>query len=381
MDKMEIVTFLVLVTLVSGGIGYGIWKILEKFLGEKYPKMCYLMLKVVSIFLFFPIIACAVLLFHPGNSVDGSIFKSVFWMSIAMERVAKVGLFIWGVCCLRELWKKWKSSRAWEKIQKQSRYIDCYDEIAKKVQKTLGLKKEISIYENTMISSPMICGVLCPRILIPNKVYSGQEVEMILFHEMSHYKNKDLSWKCFLRNALIFHGINPFQGMILNSLDEWGEICCDLTVSEYAKESFSMKSYYFMILEQISEMQESVNINTKYVAGLFEKKSEIRKRITIIQKQRKGTKMKKVKERGIGIIFLLIFVSTLYFSGVSIEAASDYVLNQTSDEIIIDNTNEENVEEDNYVEIEEEVGSVELGELKDKDSRTINSMEWIHGIW
>ena len=145
MDKMEIVTFLVLVTLVSGGIGYGIWKILEKFLGEKYPKMCCLMLKVVSIFLFFPIIACAVLLFHPGNSVDGSIFKSVFWMSIAMERVAKVGLFIWGVCCLRELWKKWKSSRAWEKIQKQSRYIDCYKFAAKTHTLACGMKAVFSL--------------------------------------------------------------------------------------------------------------------------------------------------------------------------------------------------------------------------------------------
>ena len=42
---------------------------------------------------------------------------------------------------------------------------------------------------------PFICGVIRPKIILPEEQYTKKELEIILLHELEYYKQKDIFWK------------------------------------------------------------------------------------------------------------------------------------------------------------------------------------------
>ena len=59
----------------------------------------------------------------------------------------------------------------------------------------LGIKRQISIYHCTFVSSPMMVSLFKPRILLPMAKVAQDELYFILKHELVHYRRKDLLYK------------------------------------------------------------------------------------------------------------------------------------------------------------------------------------------
>ena len=359
---MNIIIFFIIVTILSGGIGYGVWSCFAAAVGKMYPKLCYRMLKLTSIFLFFPIVGFSVLFFYQGNRNAEWVFNSSFMLTAVMERVVRLFFGIWILLTIWNICKKCKTYFIWKSVLRCSTKTSQYDESAERVRKVLGLKKCPDIYVNPVMDSPSICGVRHGKVILPSRAYTSKEMKMILFHEFCHYKNADLLWKYYTGTALIIHSVNPFAKKMMDAFDKWGEICCDLTVNDYAGQHFSMKEYYAMILDQVVPVDNRKTIDRNYVTALFEEESDIKQRIRVMVLQKEQKKAGKWNERCLGTLFLAVFLYMVYLSGAGVQACTDKIFAMTWGEMDISGqyTPPEEVEYEEEIEVIDEEEFVEI---------------------
>ena len=60
------------------------------------------------------------------------------------------------------------------------------------------------------IHSPMITGLFRPTLLLPHEDYEKADLEVILKHELIHFRRNDLWFKLLLILANALHWFNPF---------------------------------------------------------------------------------------------------------------------------------------------------------------------------
>ena len=330
MFLLEFLFYMVFVTWISGGIGYLVWCIFSRILGEREPLVCYKALKLVCLFLFLPICYFAVIKFNTGLILSpDSFWSNQFTNTRVMTKIMHIIIIIWMITVVVSIFKKIIGFIKWKKILKENQVCTEYDEVADYVKQMLGLKKNIRIYVNKKMNVPAIYGISCPTVLLPAVSYTREEIRMILFHEFCHYKNKDLHWKYFTDTILTFHQMNPFASFVLKSVDRWGEICCDLTVNEYGKSYFTPKEYFTMILSQIENRQKEQRL-WNGSSALFEKRSNLEERMRVAKKQLRH-KSGRIGAFVAGILFLAVFLPSTYLSGAGVKAASEIVYFKTEE--------------------------------------------------
>lgn len=99
---------------------------------------------------------------------------------------------------------------------------DCLDPI----KKQLKVYKTIPVYQHQAITSPLVFGVLKPRIIIPYNMAS-MNLELILFHELVHIKRYDNLWKLLSIFVVCIHWFNPFAWLFLYFSGRDMELACD----------------------------------------------------------------------------------------------------------------------------------------------------------
>ena len=99
-------------------------------------------------------------------------------------------------------------------------------------KKELGIKRHITVKTAKDIDSPMLSGVFFPVVYIPCREIPEKNLRMVLLHELTHYKRKDLliKWISVFANAL--HWFNPFCYLLCRNLSEACEVSCDMSVTK-----------------------------------------------------------------------------------------------------------------------------------------------------
>ena len=69
----------------------------------------------------------------------------------------------------------------------------------------IGISTQIRLYKCLSIGSPMLIGMLRPRILLPNTTLAQDELHFIMKHELIHFKRKDLYYKTLMMIATTIH--------------------------------------------------------------------------------------------------------------------------------------------------------------------------------
>lgn len=132
------------------------------------------------------------------------------------------------------------------KIIKTSNNAYEINEILNLIRKDMGIKKNIDVYVNNNIKSPMIIGFLKFRIIMPNKSISSEDLNLILRHELIHFINKDHWYKLIASIILSLHWFNPLAYYLDKNISESCEYSCD-EVLTYDM-SISEKQYYSEML-------------------------------------------------------------------------------------------------------------------------------------
>lgn len=87
----------------------------------------------------------------------------------------------------------------------------------------------VAIYENESVASPVLVGLLRPRIYLPAgwRVWSDRQLRAVLSHEVAHYKHRDLSGLVLQTITVIFFGLNPCLWLVHRKLTRLREQRCD----------------------------------------------------------------------------------------------------------------------------------------------------------
>lgn len=120
------------------------------------------------------------------------------------------------------------------------------------VKKELKIKKHIRLKASSDIDSPILVGVLFPTVYIPCREIPDDNMRMVLLHELTHYKRKDLliKWFAVLVNAV--HWFNPLCYLACANLSEACEVSCDMSVTKNMSED-EQKLYMQIILNLATE--------------------------------------------------------------------------------------------------------------------------------
>lgn len=92
-----------------------------------------------------------------------------------------------------------------------------------------AVKIKDNVYEGSMVTTPMICGIIHPRIILSPGM-KEEELNYILAHEKIHVRRYDNLWRMLAITAACIHWFNPFSWLFLKLFFADCELACDESV-------------------------------------------------------------------------------------------------------------------------------------------------------
>ncbi|QOX62658.1 hypothetical protein FRZ06_04495 [Anoxybacterium hadale] len=161
----------------------------------------------------------------------------------------------------------------------------------------------ILVCTNDEIASPLVCGIVNPRIYLPGSMdfRQSQLLRHILAHETMHIKRKDNWLKMVMLIALCFHWYNPLVWIMSKYLASDLEAACDAAVLRQVGDD-ERQSYAVSLL--------SMAITGNRTTLLFSafSKTEVERRIKNVLSYKNATALM------LALSMLLIFFSTVAFA-------------------------------------------------------------------
>lgn len=178
-----------------------------------------------------------------------------------------------------------KTTRILKRVTEESydeRILDTYLNVCSMASVRPRAELRVSRYLN----SPLLFGVLKPQIIIPSRRFTDTELEMIIAHELIHYKHKDLWIALAAAAAQCVHWFNPFVYLIGTAVTETRELCCDEAVLDLLKPE-DKKEYGRVI---ISVIEDGLKNRLAYTTAMASPKESIQKRLLKIVEFRKPSR-------------------------------------------------------------------------------------------
>lgn len=206
-----------------------------------------------------------------------------------------------------------KEYRAFLTIMKKNLFIvePCVLAQKNRVQKRLGISKDIKVAMNYGVKVPVVCGWFHKMIVLPVCNYTEEQREIIFYHEMTHIKQHILEFKRLAVILRLIHWFNPVMNVFLNKVDEWGETECDLRVLGSDTIPFSKKQYFDVAL---SGLEES-DIWLPQMITQLKKEKNLRKRVSRMKGYKRETGMKLSGGITAALLFLAASGTSVYAMG------------------------------------------------------------------
>lgn len=140
---------------------------------------------------------------------------------------------------------------------------------------SMGISRQIELMESKHISSPLLFGLIHPKIIIPTRDFTDDELSMIMTHELTHYRHMDLIIKLISSLGACVQWFNPTSHILKRNIVTACELCCDESVLDTLKLSDN-KEYGRLIL---SVMEDSLNKNFFCSTSMASTEKGIKKRL------------------------------------------------------------------------------------------------------
>ena len=142
----------------------------------------------------------------------------------------------------------------------------------------------VLVFSSDEIASPMVCGLLNPRIYLPTKMefQNTMLLRHVLSHETMHIRRKDNWLKCIMLIVLCLNWFNPLVWIMAKCLASDLEAACDAAVLKQGDED-TRKEYAFSLLAMAVSASR-----TSLLYSAFSK-TEVEKRVKNILSYKKMT--------------------------------------------------------------------------------------------
>jgi bla regulator protein BlaR1 len=166
--------------------------------------------------------------------------------------------------------------------------INCkHSEILKNCMKDMHIRTEVELLYSKKISSPSLCGLFKPKILIPVKIAANicdEEFKYIILHELTHLKSKDIAINWAINLLSMIYWFNPILLYGFHKMRQDCEISCDGQVISYLGEGENIQ--YGNTIIKVLELGCNGN-RIMGTTSMVLNRMEMKRRIIMISKYNK----------------------------------------------------------------------------------------------
>ena len=192
----------------------------------------------------------------------------------------------------------------------------------------LGISGRVSLCRNDLM------GVACftyhhgPVVILPFEQYTEKEAEIIFYHELCHYLNKDLYLKTVGCIAALLHVFNPTIHILMNEMGMLCERYCDRAASKKGEHRFTEQEYFQVLLNL---RVDSGRRDRYQLLAFADSRSDCERRTEYMERYRAKGGLKKGMAVTLAACFLLGSSITSLAAGDGVTEAYDKVARYTSD--------------------------------------------------
>jgi len=242
----------------------------------------------------------------PSNDLDSVVdsneffsFQVVLFISWAVVAVGMVSYhFV-------QYFRFSRSIKRWGEPEEDKHTLFLFDRVKQEMNLS-GSKVRLVVCG--FVSTSMLTGFLKPMILLPERNYDDEELELIFRHELIHYRRKDLWIKLLSVIATAIHWFNPFVYVMNTALQTEGEASCDQEVLETSQLK-NRQFYAEVIIGMIGRKKPGM---TAFATNFYGGKKGIKKRLEEIMAR--GTPRKSVSYAFLALTILLTVTSGSVFA-------------------------------------------------------------------
>ena len=204
------------------------------------------------------------------------------------------------------------------------------------IGKYTNRKINVRVWES--IASPFMTGVLKPTLILPKTELSDEQLHNILCHEMTHFKRRDILYKCFAEFVKCVHWFNPVIWYVTRQIATECEISCDIAVTKNMSDSEEM-SYINTILSLLPMgKSKQLPLTTQMASS----KKILKRRFIMIKNKKTTSRFMSVVSAVIAVVMLS---TTVLASGVLSDLTTDdYTVEITNNGEKIELTNKPFIE-------------------------------------
>ncbi|WBW97412.1 M56 family metallopeptidase [Oceanirhabdus sp. W0125-5] len=187
-------------------------------------------------------------------------------------------------------------------LKKLNRIVKCQTKlnnesvsnILKDLKKELNISRTIKLYKTSEFSSPALTGIFKIKILLPDYLLdnlSNKDLRFIIYHELCHLKRLDNITNYIILFYKSLYWFNPLIHIMFRYMKRDMEISCDNLVLRYIPEK-EHSNYGMTIINIVEKL--SIKKHSYLATCLIEDKSEIVRRIKMIKKHNKFSKIASI---------------------------------------------------------------------------------------
>ena len=93
-----------------------------------------------------------------------------------------------------------------------------------------GVRRPVELYLNSLVSSPLLIGFFRACIILPTADLTETDFTYTVWHELTHYKRKDMFYKWLVQLTVCLHWFNPLVWLMGREINNACEFSCDEAV-------------------------------------------------------------------------------------------------------------------------------------------------------
>ena len=203
-------------------------------------------------------------------------------------------------------------------------YYDCLKE--------LKISHQVPVYSTAFLKSPVLIGIIHPRIYIPIHLISElnpDDMRFMLLHELQHYRHKDTFIGFLMVISNILYWFNPFVWYTLKEILCDREIACDSAVLQM----ISADEYQAYGTTLINFAEKISSFSSPLAVGMSGNFRQMKRRILNIAVFRKETLYQKMRALIIYLVISAVFIGCTPILSIDASTQSVYHFSDTDKNI------------------------------------------------
>ena len=173
--------------------------------------------------------------------------------------------------------------------------------------KELKISHQVPVYSTAFLKSPVLIGIIHPRIYIPIHLISElnpDDMRFMLLHELQHYRHKDTLIGFLMVISNILYWFNPFIWYALKEIHCDRELACDSAVLQM----ISTDEYQAYGMTLINFAEKLSSFSSPLAVGMSGNFRQMKRRILNIAIFRKETLYQKMRALIIYLVISAVFI-------------------------------------------------------------------------